>query len=102
MSHHSTELVNHVALLNSRAPPSGKALKERFLLQMSEGDMLNALASLPGRSVDCVVWLLLQNMIVPGGLLRAAIQLDQQNQAERRREPGISIAPDQLFGPGQT
>ena len=58
MSHHSTELVNQVALLNTRAPPSGKALKERFLLQMSEGDMLNALASLSGRSVDCVAWLL--------------------------------------------
>lgn len=98
MSHHSPELVNHVLPLSYRAPPSGKALRERFLLQMNEGDLLNALARLSGRSVGSVAWLLLQDMIVPGGLLCAAIQLDRENQARRRREPISSLVTDRLFG----
>lgn len=102
MSHHSPELVSQVLPLSYRAPPSGKALRERFLLQMSEGDMLNSLASLSGRSVNSVAWLLSQDMIVPGGMLRAAIHLDRQNQADLHREPCISLATDRLFGPVRT
>jgi hypothetical protein len=98
MSHHSPELINHVVPLNHRAPPSGKALRERFLLQMSEGNMLDALASLSGRRIGSVAWLLQQDMIVPGGLLRAAIELDRLNQAELRREPISSLVTDRLFG----
>jgi len=103
MSHHSPELVNHVLPLSYRAPPSGKALRARFLLQMNEGDMLETLACLSGRSVGSVAWLLLQDMIVPGGLLRAAIRLDRHNQAELGRKPSsISLATDRHFGPVRT
>jgi hypothetical protein len=98
MSHHSPELVSHVLPLSHRAPPSGKILRERFLLQMSEGDMLDALSCFSGRSVSSVAWLLQQDMIVPGGLLRAAIELDRRNM-ELRRKRTISLATDQLFGP---
>ncbi|HEV7326830.1 MAG TPA: hypothetical protein VGN91_17370 [Bosea sp. (in: a-proteobacteria)] len=98
MSHHSPELVNQVVPLSYRAPPSGKALRERFLLQMNEDDMLNALGRLSGRSVGSVAWLLRQDMIVPGGLLRAAIQLDRQNQARLSHEPISLRVTDRLFG----
>lgn len=64
--------------------------------------MLNALSILSGRTVDSVAWLLLQNMIVPGGLLRAGIALDRLNQGELRLKPGIPFATDRLFGPVRT
>ncbi|MGX1786123.1 hypothetical protein ACWIGM_05260 [Bosea sp. NPDC055332] len=97
MSHHSSVLVSHVLPLSHRAPPSGKTLRERFLLRMSEGDMLEALARLSGRSTSSVAWLLLQDMIVPGGLLRAAIELDRENQVGLSRSGTPLVAPDRLI-----
>lgn len=94
MSHHSSKLISYVLPLSHRAPPSGKTLRERFILQMSEGDMLEALARLSGRSTSAVAWLLQQDMIVPGGLLRAAIQLDRENQFRLRWERNTLPASD--------
>ncbi len=91
MSHHSSELINRALPISHRAPPSGKALKERLLLQMNEERMLEALAGLSGRNAASIAWLLEQDMIVPGGLLRAAIELDRELQTSRRPEKSIPI-----------
>lgn len=76
MTHHSPDLVSSVLPLSHRAPPSGKVLRERLLLQMDEEELIRALSQLSGRSAGSVAWLLRQDMIVPGGLLRAAIRLE--------------------------
>ncbi|RXT55822.1 hypothetical protein B6S44_06920 [Bosea sp. Tri-44] len=93
MSHHSSELISFVLPISHRAPPTGKALRERLLLQMDEAAMLAGLARLSGRSTSSIAWLLQQDMIVPGGLLRAAIEVDRKNQIALRHERSMSITP---------
>lgn len=76
MSRHPAELIGAALPLSHRAPPSGKAMRERLLLRLSDDAMVEALARLSGRSIPSVAWLLKQDMIVPGGLLRAAMLLE--------------------------
>ncbi|MCV9937377.1 hypothetical protein OIU35_13540 [Boseaceae bacterium BT-24-1] len=76
MSRHPAELISVALPLSHRAPPSGKAMRERLLLRLSDDAMVEALARLSGRSIPSVAWLLKQDMIVPGGLLRAAMLLE--------------------------
>lgn len=76
MTHHFSELVSSVLPLSHRAPPTGKALRDRLLLQMKEEELVEALARISGRSTGSVAWLLRQDMVVPGSLLRAAMMLE--------------------------
>lgn len=94
MSRHSSELISFVLPISHRAPPTGRALRARFLLQIDEAAMLDALARLSGRSAGSVAWLLLQDMVVPGGLLRAAIQLEREIQSARGYERSNLIATE--------
>jgi len=76
MTHHSLDLLSVARPLSHRSPPSGKALRARFIDLIDEETLIDELSRLSGRAPGAVAWLLRQDMIVPGGLLKAALLLD--------------------------
>lgn len=59
--------------LSGRHPPTGKMLAKHLETEFAGWPFLAELARLSGRSETAVAWLLQQDIVIPAGLLCAAL-----------------------------
>jgi len=69
--------------LSMRHPPTGKMLAKHLETEFAGWPFLSELARLSGRSDGSVAWLLQQDIVIPAGLLCAALTFQNAMEAAR-------------------
>lgn len=77
----TTPLFRHV--LSARHPPTGRMLAKHIETENPGRSFVAELAQLSGRSEASVAWLLQQDIVVPAGLLCAALTFQSAMEALR-------------------